>query len=400
MGAVSMSVFGFSDFAAKFPAALCGFLLIVLIFFLARELTTDFLTPIIAAWVLMLTQYFMKYSTHAMSDVPFALFFTLAIFLYIKGLKAPRFLVLCGLAIASAIMTRTVLGGIPAAVIVAHIILTRRYDVFRSKSFLIGGLLVLALPMTWYIYSYRTHGPAFLQGHFSFIWTKVVSESGLHWQDFLLGLFTYPGLLIKMYQPWLILAVVGLVWQVKKVINERDSSAMLLVLWVLFVLLPFSLVSAKVLRYIMPVFPAVAILAAIPLSRWLPKLIGPRFRTVAFFLLCSLVVIIAVFPNPRHRAEDVLAITPAIQSGSQPGERLVLYTNGERRDDLVNQFLWYSDRYFHYFVHYDELNSKMRSGELLGFVVDRETFEERIKDSGLDIDVVGKTDKFVLFRVN
>src|SRR5262245_44418988 len=62
--ALSMKVWGVSDFAAKFPAALSGLLTIVLVFLIAREWSADFRMPVIAAWVLMLTQYFLKYSMH------------------------------------------------------------------------------------------------------------------------------------------------------------------------------------------------------------------------------------------------------------------------------------------------------------------------------------------------
>ncbi|HEX9596460.1 MAG TPA: glycosyltransferase family 39 protein, partial [Anaerolineales bacterium] len=92
--AISMSLLGFSDFAAKVPAALAGFGTILLVYFLARELTDEPWTPRLAMLVLVSTQYFMKYSTHAMTDVPFTFFFALAILLYLQGLRAPRYLAL------------------------------------------------------------------------------------------------------------------------------------------------------------------------------------------------------------------------------------------------------------------------------------------------------------------
>lgn len=80
MEALSFSVLGESDLAAKLPSALFGFATILLVFFLARELTPDYWIPVLSMLVLMSTQYFLKYSVRAMTNVPFTFFFTLAIY--------------------------------------------------------------------------------------------------------------------------------------------------------------------------------------------------------------------------------------------------------------------------------------------------------------------------------
>jgi len=97
--ALSMKVWGISDFAAKFPSALLGLGTIILVFMLTRNLTDQFWLPVISMWIMLFTQYFMKYARHVMTDVPFTFFFLLAIFFYVKGLKQLRYLVLCGVAI-------------------------------------------------------------------------------------------------------------------------------------------------------------------------------------------------------------------------------------------------------------------------------------------------------------
>ena len=68
-------------------------------------------------WIMLFTQYFMKYARHVMTDVPFTFFFLLAIFFYVKGLKQLRYLVLCGVAIGLSILTRSVIGFIPLGII-------------------------------------------------------------------------------------------------------------------------------------------------------------------------------------------------------------------------------------------------------------------------------------------
>jgi 4-amino-4-deoxy-L-arabinose transferase-like glycosyltransferase len=400
MEAVSMSVFGFTDFAAKLPAAICGLLLIILTFFIARELTGDDTVAIISAWVLMLTQYFMKYATHAMSDVPFTLFFACALFFYLKGLKNKNYFLLFGLAVGFAIMTRTVLGVIPFGIGLTHLILTRQFKILWSTEFIVGTLLAIALPLLLYVAYYWLYGDAFLQAHFSFIWTKTVSGEPFSFQKTIVGLFEYPFLLLKLYEPWLIFSVIGFWWQLQRIKDTRDSASMLLVLWVCLVILPFSLVSAKVLRYIMPVFPALAILAAMPLSVLLQRIIKPKYQVAIFSVLCVLMLAVPFFSRPRFRAEGVLAIAPVIASKTDGTQRVVLYTSGELHHDVLNQLIWYTDRLYTYLADPGKLQEMLRSGNALTLVVDKKTFDNVVAPSGIEFEIVGRTDDYVCIRMN
>src|SRR5512145_372048 len=131
--ALSMKVFGVTDFAAKFPAALAGLLTIVLTYLVAKELFNGFWPPILSMAILSGTQYFSKYAMHSMTDVPFTFFFVLSIYLYLKGLKEPRLLPLSGVAIGAAILTRSVLGLIPLSIIFLHLFVTGKRALIGSK---------------------------------------------------------------------------------------------------------------------------------------------------------------------------------------------------------------------------------------------------------------------------
>jgi 4-amino-4-deoxy-L-arabinose transferase-like glycosyltransferase len=80
--AASMRVFGVNDYAAKLPSALAGLGTILILYFLTLELSGDVWLAAVAMLVLTTTQLFVKYAMHAMTDVPFTFFVTLA-FTYI-----------------------------------------------------------------------------------------------------------------------------------------------------------------------------------------------------------------------------------------------------------------------------------------------------------------------------
>src|SRR5262249_47066309 len=171
--ALSMKVFGITDFAAKFPAALLGLLTIVLTYLTAKELFDDFWIPILAMAVMSSTQYFIKYAMHAMTDVPFTFFFVFALYLYLKGVKKPGYFWLSGIAIGAAVLTRSVLGFIPLGIIFLHVLVTGKRTLFRSKHFIGAVMLSIALPVIWYGSQYRLHGSEVLNGHYSFIARKI-----------------------------------------------------------------------------------------------------------------------------------------------------------------------------------------------------------------------------------
>src|SRR5258708_3023273 len=126
--ASSFKLFGVNDAAAKLPSALLGFSTILVVYFLTLELTGQLWLSLFAMLVLASTQFFLKNATHAMTDVPFTFFFTLAIFLYVKGLKSERYLSLVGVPVALALLTRSVIGLLAIGIIAVHLALTKRFS--------------------------------------------------------------------------------------------------------------------------------------------------------------------------------------------------------------------------------------------------------------------------------
>jgi 4-amino-4-deoxy-L-arabinose transferase-like glycosyltransferase len=397
--ALSMKVFGISDFAAKFPAALSALLTIILVFCIAREFSEEFWLPICAAWVLALTQHYMKYAMRAMTDAPFTFFLTLSLLLYIKGLKRPRYLIFCGLAIGSGILTRSIIGLIPIGIILGHQIVTRHYQRPRLRYLLSGLLIALLLPSIWYVSQYLLHGDRFVSAHYSFVTSKIDSEGTSGGWRFMRGLLAYPWFLLRHYWPWLPLMVAGLIIQVKRLVRHRDRLAELLVVWVVLVMLPFSLVEAKLLRYVIPVFPAFSILSATPLASWLSRARKDIYLQAGCLALSVVVILIAAFPRPLMRAEDMRRLAPIVDANIEPGRRVTIYFRGDAHPDyLINQFLWYSNRFYTYMKDPDRLVEALHANETGLFIADIGSYERLVVNSGVEVEVLMQTKNFVCFR--
>ena len=397
MEAVSMALFGATDFAARFPAALLGWGTLLLVALLARELSDSYWLPVWAMLVLLTTHAFMRFGMHAMTDMPFSFFFVLAIFCAVRAERDRRWMLGCGLAVCAAIMTRSFLGLIPLGVVVGHLATSGRLALLRSKEALLGLALALGLPAAWFLSQYRIFGEDFLARHFSFTYDNLPLTNGKRPERFAAGLLEYPRLLLTTYWPWLPLMVLGLATQLRKRLWDREAAAGLLPLWVAGVLLPFSFAEFKWLRYILPAFPAFAILAAIPLDAWL----GPRRRErtllAAYALLLLAMAGMGLNPKYRDRPEELRRLAPLAAAATPAGEKVLLQTDRNPRDAHLFQLIWYANRECELVEGPSELLARLQQRPT-AVIADKAGFEALLRRNPAarpGIRVLGETEHFI-----
>jgi 4-amino-4-deoxy-L-arabinose transferase-like glycosyltransferase len=377
MVAISFKLLGVSDFAAKFPAALFGFGTILLVYFIARELSDNYWLPVLSMLVMAGTQYFLKYSMHAMTCVPFAFLFLVAVYCYARALTQPGWFVPCGLAIGLAELTRSPMGLLPLGIVFSHMVLTKRTPLLKSRSLWCGLLLAILLPAIWLISEYSRYGDAFLRGHLSNLADHALAvgrgekPESRAWAA---GLLTYPLLLAKLYWPWLPLMLMGLVSQTRKMVKEREVTATLLVCWVVWVIVPFSLADSRILRYLLPAFPAFSILAALAASALISNQVRDRILKVAYAVAAVAVAVAVTFPSYRVRAWDMRDMARVADSIVAPDQRVLLYSFGEKRWDYRNQLIWYGHRLCRQFESLDDLSSAL-DGQGVA-VIDRDAYAQ------------------------
>jgi 4-amino-4-deoxy-L-arabinose transferase-like glycosyltransferase len=390
----SFELLGISDGAAKFPSALLGFGTILLVYFLTLELTGQPWLSLWAMLVLASTQFFLKNATHAMTDVPFTFFFTLTIFFYLKGLKKKAYLLLLGLPLGMALLTRSVIGFIALGIIVAHLFLTRRSKLLWSPWLISGVVLAVALPSLWFISQCQLHGTASIVSHLLFVISKihVASESPRS------TIFNYPVALLKYYWPWLPFLLVGL-WMAFRAARQKNQAASLLLIWVLLVFLPFSLVQTRYPRYIMPVFPAFSIVSAIALDRLIPPAHRKSFFGAACVIGALAVCLTFMFP-PKVRAADIKALVPLAEANSDAQERVLIYSYEDGRTDYLDQFLWYSNRYAALPPNLNDLAAELISSQKATVIIDKPSYAKLLNLMPTKTtQILGQSENLVCFRV-
>ena len=269
LNAVSIKMFGENAFAVRFPSAIATGISALILFFLVRRFSNrDFLGAITAVIFLTCFEVY-GVGTFNVLDSILAMFLTAAMASFfiaytaeISVKKKQAFLFLFGIFCGLAFLTKGFLAfAIPAMVIIPFMIWERRYkELFSIPWIPIAGAVLVALP--WGILIHLRE-PGFW--HY-FIWNehirRFLSENAQHSQSFMYFFLVLPAAAL----PWSFLFPAGISGLRKT--GLKNPMIRYAVCWFLFPFLFFSICKGKLLTYILPCFPPLAILISTGLDRY------------------------------------------------------------------------------------------------------------------------------------
>jgi 4-amino-4-deoxy-L-arabinose transferase-like glycosyltransferase len=158
---------------------------------------------------------------------------------------------------ALAVLAKGLIGIVlPGGVIFWYILLTRRWNLLREMRLVTGIMLFLLVCAPWFIMvSIRNPEFArffFIHEHFERFLTKVHGRYQPPWY--------FIPILIGVMLPWsfFIPTALARIWQERK--QEGADIRLFLFLWAAIIFVFFSISDSKLIPYILPVYPAVALL--------------------------------------------------------------------------------------------------------------------------------------------
>ena len=287
--ALSYSIFGVSSYAAIVPSALFATGIVFMTYRLSLLLYKDCWVAFASAFVLLFPGMFVDASRRAMIDIPLAFFVTLAFFSVFKAKDQKPWYLVFGLAIACSILTKSVLGLFPLAIVGAFLILSRQWREVINPWFLSGSFIGLILGFSWHLINWQYYGQGFINAHFGgLIFSGRYFGGGKPF--YFLG---YAKDFLRNYWPWLPFALAGLVKFGKHGFKDKNETALLLFLWPVLAFLVMSMTQNQVLRYLFMIFPALAIVTARTISTWM----GTERKNQALVIMTGVIALTTLFVN-------------------------------------------------------------------------------------------------------
>ena len=325
----SYLVFGVNEFAARFPSAVFGTLLILMQYwFLSRVATVN-----VAWWgalCLLLNLEMLAIGRIVLTDMVLIFFTTLTLFSFWIAFsgerREKRWYLVCYAATAGAMLTKGPVGVIvPLLVVLVFVLLTQNLrKVFREAHPFVGVLLFLCLALPWYGAMLMIHGDTYLESAQANTLGRYSNVIGGHGGTVL---FYIPVLLLG-FLPWsgfLPLALRDALssFNVQRRAGGRgDALVVFSGIWFVVVFLFFTLSATRLPHYIAPLFPAAAILVAFPIARIMSRESRSK-ATSAFWIIVALGTVLggslAVFPFVYGRLVEVIAQEFPMAGSVDPG---------------------------------------------------------------------------------
>jgi 4-amino-4-deoxy-L-arabinose transferase-like glycosyltransferase len=277
--AIAYRLGGINEWMARLPGALFTAASVPLLYGIGRELFLQRLPAILSASVYLVMLPVVRHGRLAMLDGAVLCFFLLLLWSLLRSRRNPYWSLGIGLGFAGLCLSK----GIIALVLGAIALIFILWDAPRlltSKYLWIGLLLGIVPAMVWYAYQQAEYGAEFWSVHLlsqslNRVTETVEDNSGPPWY-YLLELLKYGF-------PWLVFVPMGL----KRAWGDRNRSwAKLTIVWLGVYLGVISVMSTKLPWYVLPMYPAIALVVGRELYHLWETLFGESFKLA---------------PSPRYR---------------------------------------------------------------------------------------------------
>jgi 4-amino-4-deoxy-L-arabinose transferase-like glycosyltransferase len=274
---------GMNEWAARFPSALFGLFTLVLLFFLGKRLFNE-KVGFWAALILATNVEFLWLARRANIDATLTFFTTATIALFYVGCyqqKGRWFLYLLAyLAMALGVLAKLQVAVIvPLLVAGGYFLVQRRGRFFKDAAHIPGVALFVAFIGGWLALAYLSGGEDYL---WRILYQKSASrvfETVSHDRPFYYYLTNFPG----NFVPWIIFLPSAMIYGLSA--KGRKKEFIFVFFWFAVIFVSFSLFPAKRELYLLPLYPAAALMVGYLLTELPPGAEGSESRLVSLPLV-------------------------------------------------------------------------------------------------------------------
>lgn len=252
---------GIHEWTARLPGALLTAFSVPVLFQIGREIFFQRTAAVFAALVYLTWLPVVRHGRLAMLDGAVLCFFLLMLLCFLRSRRDLRWGLGVGISFGLICLTKGILGILLGAISFAFII----WDTPRllTSGYLWGGFTLGLVPVgLWYGAQVQHYGQVFLNAHFLEQSLKRVSEKVSNNQG---SLWYYALEILKYGVPWLLFLPQGFryAWE-----HRNLGWARLVLLWSVSYFLVISVMQTKLPWYVLPIYPAFALVVGAQLNRW------------------------------------------------------------------------------------------------------------------------------------
>ena len=297
--AASYKIFGISEFAARFPSALLGIACTLVVYLSGRRLFNE-RAGLAGALVLATSIEFFYLGKAAVTDMTLLLCLSLSLLSFIEERYYIAY-IFAGLAT----LTKGPIGLLfPGAIVFSYILITRKWSLLKTMKIPSGLLVYSVVALPWYILMYKFHGSAFIDTFLGFHnvtrFTSPEHPEGVLW-------YYYIPVLILGFFPWTAIMLQSMWASVTK--STHDFFPLIFLnIWALVIFVFFTISQTKLVSYILPVFPPLAMIV----GWYIDRLWTGRTQSRIYSWMIMLGIIATVFISGMFLG---LKEIPALQTG-------------------------------------------------------------------------------------
>lgn len=255
-------IFGMTNFAARFFPALFGVFGVLAVYALSSLGFKNEKKAFISSLVIMSSGLYIGLSRTVFTDMIFTVLILLSILSffwgYSKGAKKDIGIILFFIFAGFAVLTKGPLGAlIPLLIIGAFLSIKKEVKFLFCKSFSWGILVLVLISLPWYLLMIKKYGAAFTREFFYNDHIRRLLEAEHFSND---TWYFYPTYMILCMFPWSLFVLAALASLFKN-IKSGNPVYLFLACWIGVVFIIFQPAHSKLVSYIFPLFPALALLA-------------------------------------------------------------------------------------------------------------------------------------------
>jgi 4-amino-4-deoxy-L-arabinose transferase-like glycosyltransferase len=269
MSAAGYRLFGVNEFAARAPIAAAALATVALLYFGMRRLAMG-KAAVAAALVLATSGIFIAYARVATPDMVLTAAMTAALLAGFHSTRAsgrmrPVLWALSFLFMGVAVLAKGLVGAVLVIAIMGiHLLFTGKLRDLRWRDWIVGLAVFLVVASTWYGPVTIRHGWAFIEEFFvRHHFARYTSNEFGHPQP----VYFFVLVAIAGLAPWSFFLIPAIA-RLRSFRDSRESLLVLAWIWLIVPVVFFSFSESKLPGYILPIFPAFAVILGVEVERF------------------------------------------------------------------------------------------------------------------------------------